>query len=118
MMHDEDDLQAAMVKRLEEYRQLKLLSFFHVPNGGRRNPREGARLKKQGVIPGVADLAIMWKHGKIVYVEVKIPGKYQSKSQQDWEKEVRYFKFDYFVVKSLVEMEELLEILGISKNVK
>lgn len=37
-----------------DYPQLKLL--FHIPNGGKRNPREAARFKKAGVKPGVPDL--------------------------------------------------------------
>lgn len=29
--------------------------IFHIPNGGRRNPREAARFKRMGVRPGVLD---------------------------------------------------------------
>ena len=48
--HDEDDLQAAIVRffayQYPEYAGL----LFAVPNGGQRNAREGARLKKGGVV--------------------------------------------------------------------
>lgn len=33
--------------------------FFHVPNGGNRNAREGAKLKLMGTQPGVSDVFIM-----------------------------------------------------------
>ena len=33
--------------------------WFHVPNGGRRNPIEGAQFKRMGVLAGVADLIIL-----------------------------------------------------------
>ena len=56
--HLEDDLQAACIAafRYEHPRLAGLL--FAIPNGGNRSAREGARLKKQGVISGVPDLQL------------------------------------------------------------
>jgi hypothetical protein len=47
--------------------------LFAIPNGGRRNVREAARLKKQGVKAGVSDLFFAYpvagKHG--LWIEMK-----------------------------------------------
>jgi len=54
--HEEDNLQEACVLwfRLEFPNRL----IFAIPNGGKRNPFEGKRLKRQGVTAGVPDLVI------------------------------------------------------------
>lgn len=44
---------------------------WHVPNGGRRSPREGARLKKMGVVPGVADYHFLDARGRFFALEYK-----------------------------------------------
>ena len=51
---------------LEEDEQIKLAEYLdynnycwcHVPNGGARHPATGAKMKKQGVKPGVPDVLI------------------------------------------------------------
>jgi len=49
--------------------------LHHIPNGGLRDKREGARLKASGVIAGVCDLflpmARRGAHG--LYIEMKLP---------------------------------------------
>jgi len=48
--------------------------WFHPPNGGSRNAREAANLKKQGVKPGVPDIIIMEArkgfHGFVIELKV------------------------------------------------
>ncbi len=46
------------------------LVWFAVPNGGKRNAREAANLKRQGVIPGVADI-ILLHNSKFFALELK-----------------------------------------------
>lgn len=58
------------------------LIIFHVPNGGRRSPAEAARLKWTGVLPGVPDLAILARDGRIFFLEVKAPGGSLSSEQR------------------------------------
>jgi hypothetical protein len=66
--------------------------LYAIPNGGNRNPREGARLKAQGVKAGVSDIhlpiASRGFHG--LWIELKAPktgsapaGKVQP-SQLEW----------------------------------
>lgn len=66
--HLEDDFQAAVMKwanlyRMPDHEDLEKNSklsdyLFAVPNGGKRNVREAARLKRQGVKAGVHDLML------------------------------------------------------------
>ena len=43
---------------LAEYLDLKGYCWCHVPKGGARHPATGAKMKKQGVKPGVPDVLI------------------------------------------------------------
>jgi hypothetical protein len=55
--HPEDDHAMALMRwvRLHERKVPELSLLFHIPNGGRRNVREAARLKAMGVKAGVSD---------------------------------------------------------------
>lgn len=72
---NEDAEQIALMQWAEmqsgKYPQLKML--FHIPNGGKRNPREAARFKQMGVKPGVPDLYLPIKRGEYygLFVELK-----------------------------------------------
>lgn len=46
---------------LKLYPQLKWL--YHIPNGGARDKREGAKFKAMGVKRGVPDLNLVWASG-------------------------------------------------------
>lgn len=57
-----------------------------IPNGGRRNAREGGRLKAEGVKPGVSDLLLPLargeKHG--LWIEMKAPKGKPTPAQREW----------------------------------
>ncbi len=57
---------------------------YHVANGGSRNPIEAARLKAQGVTPGVPDIAIDVAAGKFhgLRIELKRIGEKPTTEQQ------------------------------------
>jgi len=63
-MTAEDKLQELAVAWFDsKYPELKL-NLYHCPNGGSRNEIEGAKLKRMGVRPGVADLILLTpRHG-------------------------------------------------------
>lgn len=71
MRHLEDDLQELCVT-LFRYRYRDKM-IFAIPNGGRRNIREAARLKRCGVLAGVPDLFIAEanKNWNGLFVELK-----------------------------------------------
>lgn len=45
-------------------------AWFHCPNGGHRHPVVAAKLKAQGVKPGVPDVCIVWG-GRAIFIELK-----------------------------------------------
>lgn len=81
--------------------------LFAVPNGGRRDAITGAKLKAEGVVPGVSDLILLKsnRHYGALLIEMKKRNGKQSESQKQWEKlvtaekEFKYVKchsFDEF----------------------
>ncbi len=70
---------------MDIYPELELL--HHIPNGGRRDARTGAQMKKEGVKPGVPDLCLpvpsRGYHG--MYIELKAQtGGRVSPAQKKW----------------------------------
>lgn len=57
-----------------------------IPNGGRRSAREGARLKAEGVKPGVSDLLLPLRRGGFagLWLELKAPGERPNPRQREW----------------------------------
>lgn len=68
-----------------KYPVLDLL--FHIPNGGSRNKREAANLKRQGVKAGVADLCLPVACGGYhgLYIELKHGKNKPTNSQREWQ---------------------------------
>jgi len=87
MRHDEDDLQEDVIKFMRASLPEDIV-FFAVPNGGRRNPREGARLKRQGVLAGVADLIVLFPRGDVLFIELKVGRNSQQATQKTFEQRV------------------------------
>lgn len=68
----------------QQYPELKLL--HHIPNGGKRDVRTAANLKKEGVKAGVPDICLPVARGQYhgLYIELKtVKGKVQ-KNQKEW----------------------------------
>lgn len=68
-----------------KYPELELM--YHIPNGGSRNKIEAARLKAQGVKPGVPDVCLPVPRGKYhgLYIELKrTQGGRVSNEQFEW----------------------------------
>jgi hypothetical protein len=70
---EEHRLQAACVRWFNlQYPQLEG-RLFAVPNGGRRDAVTGAKLKAEGVVPGVSDLILLKRnrHYGALLIEMK-----------------------------------------------
>ena len=81
----ESNLQQACIRWFDlQFPALKPL-LYAVPNGGKRNAREAARLKREGVRPGIPDLVLaipmLPYHG--LYIELKTPKGRLQPSQRD-----------------------------------
>lgn len=71
---------------------------FAVPNGGRRDAKTGAMLKKEGVLAGVSDLIVLLPEGETVFVELKDGTKGRQSDSQVWfEHIVRKLGFTYLL---------------------
>lgn len=65
--------------------ELPEFALFAIPNGGARDPITGARLKAEGVRPGIPDLMLAVKrgaHGGLV-IEMKKVGNQQTTAQKE-----------------------------------
>lgn len=96
MKHEEHLLQCTIIKLL----RLNKIFCFAIPNGGRRDAREGARLKKEGVLAGVSDIAIL-ANRRVYFTEIKIKKGRQTESQKEFERNVRALGCEYQVWRSL-----------------
>ena len=67
--HLEDSFQEDVIRQARLMLRREVV-YFHVPNGGKRNVREAAKLKKMGVLAGVPDLAFV-RAGALYFIECK-----------------------------------------------
>ncbi|MCP4306591.1 MAG: hypothetical protein GY788_17320 [bacterium] len=58
------------------------LIFYHIPNEGQRAPRTGAFLKRLGMLPGAADIAIVLPGGQARFLELKRERKAKTSDDQ------------------------------------
>lgn len=67
-----------------KYPELNLL--FHIPNGGSRNKREAANLKRQGVKADVPDLFLPVARGGYhgLFIEMKYGKNKPTDAQREW----------------------------------
>lgn len=98
MQHKEDDLQKMVFKYLGM--QYPNVLAHHSPNGGKRNFREAARFKAQGVKPGCPDILIFKQVNKKtasgveyypcgIAVELKIKPNKPNPEQLDFQEQLR-----------------------------
>jgi hypothetical protein len=108
--HPEDDLQKAV---WEWYLwQQPGCIMFAVPNGGVRNPREMARFKTMGLVPGVADLILLWGEGGGA-IELKVGKGKQSIAQKEFESCCESFEIPYRVCHSVDEVKAACQEWGL-----
>ena len=112
MKHTESKLQENCVKWFRyAYPQWRLF-LLAIPNGGRRDARTGALLKREGVIAGAPDLLLFCPFGEKLplLIEMKRPdGKgRQSESQVEFMRTYRDKGYTYTVVDSFPKFEEVV----------
>lgn len=82
------------MRNLEAIEQSKVISYctmrnypvFHIPNGGKRNRKEAANLKLQGVKAGVPDLCFPAAHHGYhgLFIEMKAGRNTTTDNQEAW----------------------------------
>lgn len=109
----EHQIQSAIVKwaDLNSGRHRELALLFAIPNGGWRDPVTAAKLKAEGVRPGVPDLALpvpvvrpdgSWRHG--LFMEVKRGTMGRVREQQAlWAGLLKGLGYEVVLVRSLEE---------------
>lgn len=109
MKHEESNLQQACVKLFRL--QYPNLIIFAIPNGGSRNVIEAARLKREGVLAGVADLMILKPNESYygLFIEMKIGKGRQSESQISFEMYCIHHNYRYTIARSLDEFINIVE---------
>ena len=107
--------------------QLKLM--FHIPNGGKRNAREAARLKREGVKAGVPDIFLpVSQVNKInnmmsiyngLFIEMKINKNKPTKNQKKWIDALTAYGYKVEICYSWIEAANIIcDYLGIKRDAK
>jgi hypothetical protein len=101
--HEEHDLQCACVNWFNLQHPNMRLNLFAVPNGGRRDKVTGARLKAEGVRPGVPDLILLkQRHGYgALLIEMKTPKGVLSQLQRIWRDHITKDGYKHVVCRSV-----------------
>lgn len=106
-------------KKEEHYLQCQIVNYlrasgylvFAIANGGSRNAIEGANLKKEGVLAGVADLQVLLNNGKSLFLEVKTEKGKQQQTQKDFEERCKELGHNYHIVRSIEDVINVLQTL-------
>ena len=105
----ESQEQMLVFRWAEMYDELKLM--HHIPNGGRRDPREAAWLKKCGVKAGVPDIFLPVPKGIYhgLYIEMKAGDNKPTEKQTEWLTALRRQGYAVAVCWSHFEAERVIE---------
>lgn len=111
MRHPESALQQACVELLQIYEAQDRLTFFHVPNGARlaNASRQGGRMKKLGVRPGVPDLVIVLPGGRTAWVELKSDRGRLSDYQQAWGQTLLALGHHWCIIRDVDQLKNFIE---------
>jgi len=110
----EEQIQCECVKWFRENYPTKSMLLFSSLNGLKLagGAKQGARLKRAGMTPGVADLFLSIPSGDLcgLYIEMKTPSRYsrQSKVQKEFEQAVLHEGYGYVMPRSLEEFKRLV----------
>lgn len=108
MQHHESKLQSNCVKWFRLQHNAKCI--FAIPNGGKRNYREAAFLKAEGVLPGVADLFLSHPskgfHG--FFIEMKYGKGKQTDAQQQFQQNVEKAGYKYEIINSFDKFVQIV----------
>lgn len=72
--------------KMMEAREPRLWLLHAIPNGGDRDVRVGAKMKREGVKRGVPDIHLPVRSGRHIglYIEMKAKGRKTTDDQKEW----------------------------------
>jgi hypothetical protein len=88
------------------------LIIYHTPNGGVRSKVEAARLRWQGVLPGIPDLTLVGQDGQLRYIEVKAGGSL-SPEQRAFQDRCIAMRIPFAVARSVDDVRRAFSAWGI-----
>lgn len=109
MRHLEDDMAVSVANYIRL--QYPKVLFSHVPNGGKRNAREGARFKRMGVRKGIPDFLIFETNDpnlRGVALELKVKPNKPSPEQVEVIAELKRLKWVAEICYSFDEAQKIL----------
>ena len=107
----EQQIQRAVVQYLGIMENLGELTFFHVPNGGRRTKAEGSIFKSLGVRPGVPDLIILLPGARTAFIEIKSDKGRLSPAQKAFRNTAEAMGFPFIEARGVDEVERFVRRL-------
>lgn len=72
-------------------------TIYAIPNGGKRSYNQGKKFRREGLLKGLPDLAIVGKDQLTAYVEMKKPGGTLRPEQKHVIQKFRDYGFDVMV---------------------
>jgi len=81
--------------------------IFSVPNEG-RNQTEQLMKIQTGLMSGVSDLIVITPLGRLLFIECKDDKGRQSDKQKDFEHQVTQHGYNYHLIRSLDEFQEII----------
>lgn len=111
MKHEEDAIHAGIIDLLKLAVAPGVL-FYHIGNERKCSAREGARLKRLGVVAGMPDIALVLANGHAAYIEIKTAKGTLSPEQKAFRSFCENYSIPYAIARSISEAQEILEAWG------
>ena len=83
--------------------------IFAIPNGGQRSRTEAAIMKGEGVMAGVADLFVMQKNGKGLFIEMKTAEGVQTAYQKEFENTCKRHGYGYAICRGIDDFIHIIK---------
>lgn len=108
----EERLQVAIVEHLRLLAPANVI-WYAVPNGEKRSKRTAGRLKAQGVVSGISDLAFVLSDGRAAFLELKSPTGRLSPAQKAFGERCAAMEVEYAVSSDLDQCLSILRAWGV-----
>lgn len=84
--------------------------LYHIPNEGKRTASAGARLKQEGLKPGVPDICLPVARGSYhgLYIELKVGRNKPTENQNRWLKNLKAQGYETAVCYGWEEAEKMI----------